>query len=264
MRRLLIVVMVLTGVVTMPRAAVAGDRPREVESAALRESDVDIFLYFNIKPAQVARVRARIRAIKSATKFAFVSQRAAATAFHRAFPDDPSRALVDQHRLASFFRVKLSDPSRADSVAGHFLGASHVDRVAVAGRSGDPQRLCDGIRPQWHQFDVVLFMKVVASEGQIEAVRSYLQHSTDVVGFKFLDKVAALHDFKQVFRQSPKLLNGMRAADLPTSFRVALSSAAARDRIETAFKQLRGSDVAVFPSVVDILCTRPVIASPQE
>ncbi len=63
-------------------------------------------------------------------------------------------------------------------------------------------------------------MNVTATPGEVAAVRAVLEGRPGVVGFEYLDKLAAYQQFKRIFRNDPDLIRKTSASDLPESFRV--------------------------------------------
>src|SRR6476646_489550 len=65
-----------------------------------------------------------------------------------------------------------------------------------------------------------IFMKVGATNPQIDEVRSSLKADPQVSSFRFLDKQAAYKEFQNIFKNDPNLVQNVTADSLPTSFRV--------------------------------------------
>ncbi len=65
-----------------------------------------------------------------------------------------------------------------------------------------------------------VFMKVNATEQQIDGVQQALDDDVNVKSSRHLTKADAYEEFKRIFRRNPDLVSSIRAKDLPESFRV--------------------------------------------
>src|SRR5512143_921999 len=66
-----------------------------------------------------------------------------------------------------------------------------------------------------------IFMKVDATQQQIDDVGAALKKDPNVKSYRHLTKADAYAEFKRIFRSKPDLVNSITAKDLPESFRVA-------------------------------------------
>jgi cell division transport system permease protein len=92
-----------------------------------------------------------------------------------------------------------------------------------------------------------IFMKVEATDQQIADVQTALSKSSDVKSFKYLDKNAALAEFKRLFRKDPDLVKNITASALPTSFRVVPAKAELTNTVKRRFEPLAGVDDVATP-----------------
>lgn len=119
-------------------------------------------------------------------------------------------------------------------------GAAFLLRIAVENAT---ERWQGGI-------EFVVFMNPEAGEQEIEAVRADLQNSPAVESIEFIDKDAALEEFRRLFSDEPELVESVDKADLPTSFRVVPvdKSAAAVESLSTQFEGKPGVREVVLAS----------------
>jgi hypothetical protein len=129
-------------------------------------------------------------------------------------------------------------------VAALVLGAVALarggdDGVRVdAGAGGVPTQVTP-VELTSSQADLEVFMTVKADDAQVEAIRALVATSPDVREFAFVDKDAAYQEFEQIFCANPDLVDSIRPADLPVSFRVLAVDTDAIARLAT---QLSGQD----------------------
>lgn len=120
------------------------------------------------------------------------------------------------------------------------VGASFMLRTGVGNAT---QRWQGGI-------EFVVFMRVDASQAQIDAVQRDLEESPDVSGLTFVDKNAAFEEFKVLFADTPEMVSSVEAADLPPSFRVEPvdKDVAAVEALGSQFQDQPGVEDVVFAS----------------
>jgi cell division transport system permease protein len=99
-------------------------------------------------------------------------------------------------------------------------------------------RLVDHGTQQWKDgVELEIFMRVQATEGQVETLNRTLKNDKDVRSFKYLTKQDAYEEFKRLFRDQPDLVATTDPSALPASFRVAPQTAeqtkAVADRYQT-------------------------------
>ena len=91
------------------------------------------------------------------------------------------------------------------------------------------------------------FMKVDATQQQIDDVQAKLEADPQVKSFKFFDKEAALEEFKRIFQKDPDLVKNITADALPTSFRIVPIRAELTDNIDRRFTVEPGVDDVATP-----------------
>jgi cell division transport system permease protein len=92
-----------------------------------------------------------------------------------------------------------------------------------------------------------IFMTVDATNQQISDIRGGLKSDAEVKSFTFIDKQAALAEFKQIFRKDPDLTRNVTADALPTSFRIVPKRAELTDSIQRRYTSEAGVDSVATP-----------------
>jgi len=92
-----------------------------------------------------------------------------------------------------------------------------------------------------------IFMTVHATKPQIDEVNAALKSDPQVASYRFLDKDAALREFKSIFRNDPDLVKNITADALPTSFRVVPKKAEYTSAIKSRYSTHEGVDSVVDP-----------------
>ncbi|MGH9165827.1 MAG: permease-like cell division protein FtsX [Acidimicrobiales bacterium] len=84
--------------------------------------------------------------------------------------------------------------------------------------------------------ELSVFMQAGANPGQIDAVKRSLEQMPEVKRFSFVDQEAAFAEFKRMFSGQPDLVDSIKAADLPPSYRVVPAKAEFVDAVGQRFK----------------------------
>jgi cell division protein FtsX len=95
--------------------------------------------------------------------------------------------------------------------------------------------------------DIEVFMRVDATDRQIERVDNALRSSSSVARYAHLDKHDAMHEFGRIFHNSPELVKSVTPGDLPESFRLHLRQGVDEPRVVRRFERMSGVDSAVTP-----------------
>jgi len=90
--------------------------------------------------------------------------------------------------------------------------------------------------------DVLVFMRVDATQAQIDAVNSQVRRSRAISAFTFLDKQAALAEFRQIYRNNPDLTRNVTADALPESFRLLVPNCGAQQSLIDQLSRQSGAD----------------------
>jgi len=108
---------------------------------------------------------------------------------------------------------------------------------------------------QWRGgVELSVFMLPDATPAQNEAVERELSQMPEVKKFTFVNQAAAFHEFKQMFANSPDLVESVEAKDLPPSYRVVPKRAEFVDVVGARFDKRPGVKEVVFArEVVDTL-----------
>ena len=114
------------------------------------------------------------------------------------------------------------------------LGTAGPAYAGAAPKEVEPSELAEP--------DVEIFMKVNATDGQINAVREVVESSAAIERFAFLDKDDAFAEFTQIFSKQPELIVNITPDQLPTSFVIDLASDARVRQIRGALNALSGID----------------------
>jgi cell division transport system permease protein len=91
------------------------------------------------------------------------------------------------------------------------------------------------------------FMTVDATKQQINDVDTALKSDADVKSFTYIDKKAALAEFKKIFRKDPDLVRNITADALPPSFRIVPIRAERTNVIKSQFSSKPGIDQVATP-----------------
>jgi cell division transport system permease protein len=92
-----------------------------------------------------------------------------------------------------------------------------------------------------------IFMKVDATQEQIDAVKAALDEDPNVRRARYLDKQAAFEEFQRIFRRNPDITRDITAADLPASFRVAPKRAELTKVVRDEFSTQSGVEQVTTP-----------------
>src|SRR5215471_12176348 len=96
-----------------------------------------------------------------------------------------------------------------------------------------------------HGVELEIFMKVNATQSQVNQMRDALSHDPMVKSYRFLDHNAAFAEFKKDFSDQPALVESTPPSALPESFRVVPVKAEYTDQIQVAYQDQLGVDVVI-------------------
>lgn len=98
--------------------------------------------------------------------------------------------------------------------------------------------------------EFVVFLRTDATQQQIDSLEKAIEQSPEVQRVVFVDKQQAYQEFKQLFADSPELVDSLTADDLPPSFRVepVNKDVDAVESLGKTFKGRSGVDQVVFAS----------------
>ena len=108
---------------------------------------------------------------------------------------------------------------------------------------------------QWRGgIELSIFMRPDAPQGQIDAVKRELDATPEVKRSIFVDKKAALAEYRAIFKDNDDLREVVEEADMPTSFRVVPTRGELANSIGRRFETRAGvQDVAFAAEQVDAL-----------
>ncbi len=157
---------------------------------------------------------------------------------------------VSRYRYGERMPRELPEWARQAVLLGVLAAVVAVLSFAVIGESPEERFIAKLCRPLRGQSDVraEVFMRVNATDAEIAGVRDFLDSSRLVKSYKFLDKAAALTEFKRIFRKDPDLVRNITAEALPTSFRVVPKDSGAVRPIEKQSARLPGVDDVATPN----------------
>lgn len=93
--------------------------------------------------------------------------------------------------------------------------------LALVGASLMLQSGVENATKRWQGgVEFVIFMKTDATEAQISSLRADLESSPQIADVTYVDKAAAYKEFKELFSDTPELIDITPADSLPASFRV--------------------------------------------
>lgn len=100
-------------------------------------------------------------------------------------------------------------------------------------------RFC-GANPPETTVQVLIWMVSGADSTDIEGVDAYLAESTSVDSFRFVNSQETYKEFEQFWTESPEVLDLVHPEDLPTSFRVRVSTGTDSLNLVPDLKQMDG------------------------
>lgn len=108
---------------------------------------------------------------------------------------------------------------------------------------------------QWRGgIELSIFMRPDAPQGQIDAIERELLATPEVKKSIFVDKKAALEEYKRIFQDNDDLRDVVAEADMPTSFRVIPTKGELAKTIGRRFETRAGvQDIAFAAEQVDAL-----------
>lgn len=130
------------------------------------------------------------------------------------------------------------------TAAGGAFAARERDRSqSSAVNAGDP--FCDALAEPadadpTYDADVTVYLQPDATQAQVEALRAALDADERVLEAGYVDQVASLERFRELFADQADLLGSVRGEDLPTAFEVDLRDRATAEELATAIKSHDG------------------------
>jgi cell division transport system permease protein len=100
---------------------------------------------------------------------------------------------------------------------------------------------------QWRGgIELSIFMRSDAPQGQIDAVARELDASPEVKRKLFVDKKAALAEYKELYKDNEEIGDILKEEDMPTSFRVVPTKGELAESIGRRFKTRAGVEQVAF------------------
>jgi len=99
---------------------------------------------------------------------------------------------------------------------------------------------------QWkHGIELEIFMKVGATQKQVQVIQQELKADPEVKSFKYLNQQDAYNIFKKDFADQPALVESTKPSDLPETFRVAPVNAELTQRLSDLYSGQPGVDTVI-------------------
>ena len=93
------------------------------------------------------------------------------------------------------------------------------------------------------QVEVSIFLQAAVTADQKNALETKLRADPEILSVTYESKVEAYKRFKQLFADSPDLVNNTKAESLPESFRIKLTNPSEANKVDTKYKDAPGVDV---------------------
>lgn len=239
--------------------ALAGEpTPQEVSVDQIPEPDLEIYMDVRATPEQIERVRDAILAADDINEFAFLTKRDALREFKKIFKDD--KELINSIQASSLpvsFRLRVGGDIELEHFAATFEPLDGVDEVGFpvveAERAAmSREEACDDFEKLkstalQNAGKIEVFLVVDATDVEIDAVRSKIDSIEGIRRVRYLDKEAALDEFRRIFEDSPDLVEGVDPETLPASFRITLEEAADAKRLKRLLERQPGVDDVATP-----------------
>lgn len=94
--------------------------------------------------------------------------------------------------------------------------------------------------------ELSVFMRPDANDGQVDAIRRELRATPEVKKFTYVDKDAALAEYREIFSDQEDLLDVVTREDLPTSFRIVPRKAELTETVGKRLEARPGVSEVVF------------------
>jgi cell division protein FtsX len=205
--------------------------PREVPRLA--NEDAEVYLDLSATPKQITAIRRVIRRTAAVDRFAYLDRKDAVREFARLFPNERNAiATTAAGDLPPSFRVTFSDPEGLRTLRRSLRGMSGYDGTVDHSRSErlDEQSLADAcemlVRSQAVDVDAEVFMQILSTPEQQDAVRARLERAPEIQRIVFVSQEDAFRLFRRMFQDQPKVLADASPDSLPVSYRVWFRSGA--------------------------------------
>ena len=233
-------------------AAIGADAT--VQSLRRKVADVEVFMQVKASDAEILAVRERITADPDIVNNTFIDHQAAYADFKELFASQP--VLIQNETpemLPESFRLDVRDGIDLQTVADRYQGWAGVGQVIL----GTPTSwLVPQTRPIGEE---EVFMRVKATNAQIQAVTEQLRRDPRVASYRYIDHAHAYAEFTQLFSEQPTVIASTPPASLPTSFTVALRRPDDHAAFESDYQGVTGvATVKVSDGgLADFCSTRP-------
>lgn len=211
-------------------AAPFGAKPIEVPPGKISGRYVVAFFEVAATADQVSGVRAFVERSHDIRRFSFTDRAAALREFQSIFAGEPDiLANTTADQLPESFEIEPRDTGSRRRIVRELAELPGIDSTAVTPPVRLQRRLLARCKRSFEgrgEDDLEVFMLPDADQSAIATVRSALASSPLISDVSFLDKHAALREFKRIFSDDKEIVSSITADALPTSFRVALAPGA--------------------------------------
>lgn len=231
-------------IVAVPAAAGTRQRAHEVPYAELLTGgDVEVFMADDASDEEIARVRAAIRDTNAVSRFTLIDDAVTRREFQRTFADQPRlRRAALRAEIPVSFRVVFAESSDFKRWMARIKKMAGVQAVDDTREFGSADVIGSVEACVAMDSTNELFMKIDASQAQIDAVRQVLAQEPGISRVRFVTKDQAYADLLEIFARNQELVDSISADDLPTSFRFTIDPKAATPVDTDALQALPGVD----------------------
>jgi len=93
------------------------------------------------------------------------------------------------------------------------------------------------------QVEVTVFLETTVTPEQKDAIQSKLESDSEIKSVTYESKQEAYERFKELFAESPDLVENTKPESLPESFRLKLEDPSQADNIDAKYKNVAGVDI---------------------
>lgn len=246
-----LVVVLACAAILATASAVASVGAKEVAPTAVPHPDVEVFMKVAATPAQVAAVKRLVRETDAVRRFAFLDHAAAFAEFQQVFHGMPDMlGKVTAGDLPESFRLQLTRRKQAPAVVRRFRGRGGVGQVNGPPKSPSAEELRRLIAEcRARDFDIEVFMRVDATQEQVDALQAEILEEGDVTLVRHLDHQDALKKFRAVVGGNAMLRDSLTAADLPESFELRVPPQRQAE-VQTYLGRAAGVDTVIGPTPI--------------
>ena len=207
-------------------------------------ADAEIFMKMSASQTETDTMRTALTQDRDVASFTFVDHQAAYARFKQEFADNPGLiATATPASLPESFKLYLADGVKAETIETRYRTMHGVDSInlgnAVVASLVRPP-LLTRTQPE-------IFMKIGASQQQVDHIRLLIESDSAVASFMFFNHQAALLRFRTEFASQPGLLRTVTADQLPESFLITFRQPATAGELQRRYDSEPGVDAVIVP-----------------